>query len=506
MRTPALEPYGLFDETLPGAVPRATSRSAARTRRRAITIAVLVAADLLAIVLSELAATAVSGFPPAHALRSAIFSLPSVAWPLVLFGGLGALMLASLAIEHLYDPDELDWGSGQLKRTVQAVSMGVVAFILISFAFGLGTPSREWTLASWAFAAILVAAGRLVTRDILGRFNRGGFMIRPTLIVGSNQEAADVTRSLARSDTGLRPVGYVSSALKDQLSLDFVEPMVPRSGSPREIVEVIARDSIDTVVIVASAFDYEVLDRIIADLRGTRVSIRMATGLSNVLSSRVAAGQASGIPLITVKPVSLTRTQLLTKRAFDLTAASLGVLAMAPLWLPLVAIIKLTSKGPVFYKQERVGMGGAPFQMLKFRSMVADADSQLRALRDANEADGPLFKIKDDPRVTPVGRFMRRFSLDELPQLINVVQGDMGLVGPRPALPEEVAHYRPRAARRLEVVPGITGLWQVSGRSDIGFDDMIDLDLFYIENWSVTLDLSMLARTIPAVLSARGAY
>jgi len=169
-------------------------------------------------------------------------------------------------------------------------------------------------------------------------------------------------------------------------------------------------------------------------------------------------------------------------------------------------LIKLTSSGPVFYGQTRVGRAGEHFQMLKFRSMYSDADARLSELSSANEASGPLFKMKDDPRVTAIGRWLRKFSIDEFPQLINVLKGEMSLVGPRPPLPNEVERYTSRDWRRLEVVPGMTGLWQVSGRSSLTFDEMVALDLFYIENWSVALDITLMYRTIPAVLFARGAY
>ncbi len=439
-------------------------------------------------------------------MRGVFSQFPESLWPITLFGSLALLILAAFAVSRLYDPDRLDWGSGQIARTLRATTEAVIVFALASYAFGIAGEARLWLVLSWLFAAVLVSVGRLVARDVLIRFNREGIMQRPTLIVGSNAEAAHITSVLAHPGTGFRPVGYVSSALKDQLSLDFVEPTVPNYGSPRDIAEIVKRCSIDTVVIVASAFNYEVLDRLIADLRGSEVSIRMATGLSNVLSSRVIAEQTSGIPMISVKPVTLTRHQLMTKRAFDLIVAGVGLVVISPLLFLLAALIKLTSPGPVFFMQDRVGKDGREFKMYKFRSMVANATALQKDLKTANEAEGLLFKMKQDPRVTPLGRLMRRLSLDELPQLINVVQGDMSLVGPRPALPSETAWYGDRAKRRFEVVPGMTGMWQVSGRSELGFEEMIDLDLFYIENWSVLLDMSMLAWTIPAVLSSRGAY
>jgi lipopolysaccharide/colanic/teichoic acid biosynthesis glycosyltransferase len=177
-----------------------------------------------------------------------------------------------------------------------------------------------------------------------------------------------------------------------------------------------------------------------------------------------------------------------------------------PLWLALAAVIKLTSEGPMLYTQERLGKGGVPFQMYKFRSMVDGADQMLNELSSDNEATGPLFKIRSDPRLTPVGRWMRKFSIDEFPQIINVLKGEMSLVGPRPPIPSETIAYTDTCWRRLDVPPGMTGLWQVSGRSALSFDEMVRLDMFYIDNWSVGLDLALLLRTAPAVVSGRGAY
>jgi exopolysaccharide biosynthesis polyprenyl glycosylphosphotransferase len=512
MREPACKTHTNPDGSLGGdgnlTFPSAAEgrRTAARSRRRAITVGVLVVSDVVAIFLSEALATAVSGFPPAAVVRAAFATIPPALGAYAQLIVLPVLWFAFMAVERLYDPDRLEWGSGQMSRTLRALTSGVVVFVIGVYMLALNPVPRLWVIVAWVAAVALVVGGRLVVRDWLVRLRDLEVLRRPTLIVGSNQEAADITRGLSRPGTGLTPVGYVSSALKDQLSLDYQPQTVPNLGSPREIAEVVRGQGIDTVVIVGSAFDYEILDRIIGDLRGTDVSIRVATGLSNVLSSRVLIGQASGIPLITVKSVALNRRQLTTKRAFDLSLSLLAVLVLSPVWLALIAAIKLTSRGPIFYRQERVGESGEPFLMYKFRSMVADADDLLGRLRKDNEADGPLFKMKDDPRITPIGRFMRQFSLDELPQVINVLRCEMSIVGPRPPLPDEAAVYPKKACKRLEVLPGLTGLWQVSGRSDLSFDEMIELDLFYIDNWSVMFDLSVIARTIPAVLSRRGAY
>jgi exopolysaccharide biosynthesis polyprenyl glycosylphosphotransferase len=294
--------------------------------------------------------------------------------------------------------------------------------------------------------------------------------------------------------------------MAERLELDFCSDDIPVVGSAREIAAVVAEHRVETVVIASSAFDHDVLARMIAELRDEDVDVHISSGLFEVLTSRVVVSEVAGVPLITVKGISLSAGNLLVKRTFDLVVSGAIVLIGMPVWLLLALLVWGTSPGPVFYSQTRVGRSGRRFGMLKFRSMYRDADQRVTELAELNEASGPLFKMKDDPRVTPVGKWMRKFSLDEFPQLLNVLRGEMSLVGPRPPLPCEVENYSSGDWRRLEVMPGMTGMWQVSGRSSLTFDEMVRLDLFYIENWSVALDISLMFRTIPAVLLARGAY
>jgi exopolysaccharide biosynthesis polyprenyl glycosylphosphotransferase len=210
--------------------------------------------------------------------------------------------------------------------------------------------------------------------------------------------------------------------------------------------------------------------------------------------------------MIGVREISISGSQQIFKRATDVIISLAGVILLAPFFLLLSLIIRLDSPGPPIFRQIRVGKDERLFACFKFRSMYADADKQKEELLDQNEVDGPVFKIREDPRITAVGRFLRRSSVDELPQLFNVLMGHMSLVGPRPALPSEVQRYQPWHKRRLEVAPGMTGLWQVSGRSQLTFDEMVLLDLYYIENWSPLLDLQIMVRTLPKVLLAEGAY
>jgi len=213
-----------------------------------------------------------------------------------------------------------------------------------------------------------------------------------------------------------------------------------------------------------------------------------------------------GVPLFELRPPVFVGAQWAVKRAFDLIVSAFVIVVGMPLWLAIAAAIKLTSRGPVFYPDSRIGLGEQTFEMIKFRTMVAGAADQQAELEPENEAEGALFKIRDDPRVTPVGRLLRRFSLDELPNMLNVVRGQMSLVGPRPLPLRDHALLEDWHRKRSNVLPGMTGLWQISGRSDLSFDDLVRLDFFYLENWSIWLDISILAKTVPAVIGSRGAY
>ena len=421
---------------------------------------------------------------------------------------IAAIWITVFYLEHLYDLDRVFWGTGEYRRVVRGLSLGVVAFILATYLLRAVGLSRGWTILAWGFAIVFVVTGRSVVRTILVHRRRRGRMMRPTLVVGDNGEACDITATLRKNpDSGLVPVGWLAATRVEMQGLAYcTDEAVPLLGHASEIRSVLDGRFIDTVLIVSGSFSHDALARIINELRGRDVDIQLSSGLFDVTTSRVMVREVSGIPLITIRAVSFSRAKVLTKRAFDLLVGGLVVLIGTPVWALLVLGIKLDSPGPVFYRQERVGRGGTPFLMLKFRSMCDGADGRLSELGASNEATGPLFKIHDDPRVTRMGAWMRKFSVDEFPQLINVLRGEMSLVGPRPPLPSETAQYSENDWRRMEVPPGMTGLWQVSGRSALSFEEMVRLDLFYIENWSVGFDMGLILRTVPAVLFARGAY
>jgi exopolysaccharide biosynthesis polyprenyl glycosylphosphotransferase len=245
---------------------------------------------------------------------------------------------------------------------------------------------------------------------------------------------------------------------------------------------------------------------IVAQCEREQVKARIVPDMFQMSISRMDIVTLAGIPLIGIKDTPMGRLDRWLKRAIDFTVSLLALVLFAPLLGFVALMIKLDSEGPVFFRQERLGKGGRRFIIHKFRSMYRDAEERLRELEDANEADGPIFKMKDDPRITRVGKWLRRLSIDELPQFYNVLRGDMSIIGPRPPIQSEVDQYQEWHKRRLEVSPGITGLWAISGRSELSFDEMALLDIYYIENWSPALDTRIFFQTIPYVIFGRGAY
>jgi exopolysaccharide biosynthesis polyprenyl glycosylphosphotransferase len=307
----------------------------------------------------------------------------------------------------------------------------------------------------------------------------------------------------ARPDFGYRLVGFVDDH-PDKGTTD-IGPF--KAMGPIENLErVLDEEAIDTVVICLPWQSHRTIQRLLRLCRQKGARTQIVPDLFQLTKNQMKVEDLNGIPLISTRDVSIRGWNLVIKRVSDVALTLFFSLIALPLGLIIAIAVWFDSRGPVFYTQTRVGKNGEPFSCYKFRSMVVGAD-ELRAEIDVlNEASGPLFKVRDDPRRTRVGRFLRRYSLDELPQLFNVLRGDMSLVGPRPNLPEEVAQYKEWHKRRLSVSPGITGLWQVSGRSDLTFDEMVLLDIYYVENWNLAMDFSILLRSIPAVLRGQGAY
>jgi exopolysaccharide biosynthesis polyprenyl glycosylphosphotransferase len=308
---------------------------------------------------------------------------------------------------------------------------------------------------------------------------------------------------VARPELGYKIVGFVDDD-PERAQTDIGR--YPALGATDNLPSVINTHDVDQVIVTLPWISHRKILDIMRQCARDNVRVRIVPDLFQMTLSRVVVEQLDGIPLLGIREPSLHHWQALFKRGIDLCMASFGLIVFSPLMLIAAVAIKMESSGPIIFEQTRLGRNQRRFTCLKFRSMYVGAESQLEELRQENESTGPIFKMRDDPRQTRVGRILRRTSLDELPQLWNVLKGEMSIIGPRPPIPSEVEAYDPWHLRRLEVRPGITGLWQVSGRSDLTFDEMVLLDIYYIENWSPLLDLRILLKTVPTVLLGKGAY
>jgi exopolysaccharide biosynthesis polyprenyl glycosylphosphotransferase len=381
---------------------------------------------------------------------------------------------------------------------------GLLLVTAIALAFGIGTGYHFSTYAIFptAFVTSTVLVGILrgsydvMTKDI---FRVAGIR-RRALLVGSGENLTQLHTSLGEARSGIE-YEFLGAVAPSQDRVDL-----PVLGSLDDLPEVLASQEVDELIVGDSDFDEDTLLEIVDAAHRCGVKVRVAPKTTELLTQRAEYVPGQGVPLFELRPPVFAGTDWLMKRGFDLIVSAGVIVLLSPLWLLIAAAIKLTSRGPILYRDRRIGLAEHEFGMLKFRTMYRDAAQQQQALEAQNEAGGALFKIRDDPRVTPVGKLLRRFSLDEAPQVLNVLWGEMSLVGPRPLPVRDYALLDEWHRKRYLVLPGMTGLWQISGRSSLTFDDLVRLDFYYLENWSVWLDITVLAKTLPAVLSRRGAY
>ncbi len=392
----------------------------------------------------------------------------------------------------------------ELTIILDGTTTGIVLIIVLVFVYRPTFYSRAIFLYAGIIVVALVGGAHGLKIAVLSFWRKHGFGVARLLIVGAGEIARTIMRTVvANPQLGYEIVGFVDDDVaKGATDIGRFKAL----GSTGNLAKLLHKEKVDEVIITLPWQYHRKITSITGISERANIRARIVPDMFQITLSHMDVTQMMGIPLIGVKPGTISRGGLLVKRMVDVTVAAVGLVILAPL-LGLIALaIKLESDGSAIFSQERVGRYGRRFQIYKFRSMVQDAENQKASLENLNEADGPLFKIKEDPRRTRVGRLIRKFSLDELPQLYNVLRGDMGLVGPRPNIPAEVEQYQEWHKRRLDVVPGITGLWAVSGRSELTFDEMTLLDIYYIENWSLALDFKIALQTLPHVLMARGAY
>jgi exopolysaccharide biosynthesis polyprenyl glycosylphosphotransferase len=405
----------------------------------------------------------------------------------------GLISITLLALQGLADLERGRSWPTRLRAITSAVSTGTVIAIIVAFDGDLRL-SRAWLALGWSFAIVGLVAWLTVAPALYFTLRRY-LITRPrAIVVGANGVGIDVAAELSKTFDVL---GYVDNGT-DVEGLDR-----PLLGAIAELDGIVRARAVDEIVLALPEDRREQVMRLIGRGFGREVDVKIVPDVGEQLPRRLEIGRFGSRPYIGYAPVARVTW---IKRAVDICLSLIALMLLAPLFIAIAIAVKVSSPGPVVYRQLRVGKDGRTFEMLKFRSMCVGADDMLELLRERNEASGPLFKMKRDPRITPVGRLLRRLSLDELPQLGNVIRGEMSLVGPRPPLPSEVKNYEEWQLGRLQARPGMTGLWQVSGRSEVPFNDMVRLDLHYVRNWSFGLDLEIMLRTLPAVVGNRGAY
>jgi exopolysaccharide biosynthesis polyprenyl glycosylphosphotransferase len=459
-------------------------------------------ASVVALVILDVAGLAL-GIYVALVLRQVVAGDGDVLWGLLWREGpaewlkfVAPITILVFAQSGLYRQRELRPGAGRILACLIIVA-------LIVLAFGLGT-GYDFTTSgliptSVVVSAIAIGLLRAAYESASLEIMRAAGIRRRVVLVGAGESLARLRSSLSSARGGL--------------SYEFVGVVAPEEvpgfrllGSRVELPLVLDQVRPDEVILTEADFDERTVLEVVEQAHRQGVKVRLAPDTTELLVQRGEFVPGQGAPLFELRPPVLTGWDWSVKRGFDLVVSVLIVVLGFPLWLLIAAAIKLDSRGPVLFVDRRIGVGEREFGMLKFRTMVAGAEARQAELEEANEAEGALFKIRQDPRVTRVGRLLRRFSLDEIPQVVNVVKGEMSLVGPRPLPLRDYRLLEDWHRARYRVLPGMTGLWQISGRSGLSFDDLVRLDFTYLENWSIWLDVSIIAKTIPAVLTRRGAY
>ena len=476
--------------------PRASAPSRRHTTRTYLIG--LVVTDFVAIALAALIAIYARSidtfFPEAEDVAGLVLPLANgliAAWLLViaLFGGYSARHLGVGMVEY---------------RRVMKASFSVAALLGV-YAYLTQYPlSRGFFVFFFVIGSLALLLGRFSLRRVIHRARSRGHLMTQVLVAGDLDHLSEVASVLKRESW----LGYeVMGALCNDCTAEVTPSGVHILGTPDDAVHVLNTTGAQAIIFAEGSFrrgrDFNEFAR---TLEASSAQMIVVPALTDVSSQRMDIRPVAGIPLVHIERPRALEAARWRKRLFDILGSVALLLIGTPIMLAVALAVKFGDGGPIFFKQVRAGRKGEPFEFFKFRSMVVDAEARLASLMHRNESDGVLFKMTSDPRITPIGRFIRRYSLDELPQLVNVLFGDMSLVGPRPALMREVDQYQDHVLRRLDVRPGMTGLWQVSGRSELSWEDTVRLDLYYVDNWSMLQDLAILMKTLGAVVGKHGAY
>ncbi len=491
-------------------VPQQSPPPVAERRQAATWLPSYVRRLVLGDALVIMAATAVAFF----ARFAAVVPTDAKVWSWVLLVVLPPLWLAALLGFRAYEGRFLGVGGEEQARVLRAAGLVFAVVAITSWAFDLDV-ARGFVVIAVPLATVLTVLWRARARRQLHARRARGECMQSVVLAGHEAGVVSMLRHMARSQHhGMAVVAIclprhpaASGEELVRLRAELAGFGVPVVGFLDEVAAVAHREDVDTVAVLPSPeLDGHRLRQLGWDLETSRAELLLAPAVAELVGPRVTIRPVNGLPLLHLDRPEHSGARRVAKALVDRSSALAALVLLAPVLCAIAVAVRVDSPGPALFRQERVGKHGRPFTMLKFRSMVTTADSLLIDLRDSSEGNGVLFKMRSDPRITRMGRWLRAYSLDELPQLINVLQGQMSLVGPRPPLAREVALYGPDMHRRMLVKPGLTGLWQVSGRSELSWDESVRLDLRYVENWSFLYDFVILGRTLSAVLGRHGAY
>jgi len=389
-------------------------------------------------------------------------------------------------------------------NSIKIVTVVFISLLIVFFFFKFDSISRIHIFLHINLALILVITSRIIVLYIFRYKIKKGFFNKKIVIIGTGNIAEQfITLVDSHEIWGVDIIGLVDINISTNDDKKFGYKII---GALKNFKDILYNQPIDEVICAVPMKKLPHIQYVLEICEEIGVTTRIISTFFNLVLAKSKIEQFNGLPILTYTTTPTFRFQLLVKRVFDILFSLANLIIFAPFLFLIAISIKMTSPGNVLFRQERCGLNGRKFYMLKFRTMVENAEELKVKLANKNEVDGPIFKIRNDPRITPLGRFLRRTSLDEMPQFINVLKGEMSIVGPRPPVPKEVDNYKPWQRRRLSLRPGLTCIWQVTGRSYIGFEDWMKLDLEYIDNWSVLLDFKLILKTIPAVIKGDGAY
>ncbi|MFA5104918.1 MAG: sugar transferase [Candidatus Margulisiibacteriota bacterium] len=415
-----------------------------------------------------------------------------------------ATLLAIFSFFKLYDQQAKRSEVDEAGAAAGALTFGMVLFEFMTLFYRDMIFRRLTIFYAWLFALVLIITFRIFLILLRKWLYKRGVGVSNILIIGTGEDGRLLMQKIKNHpEMGLRIAGFLRVENEPGA---FTSEGMNVLGGTNDLENLIVKLGINSVIFAVSDAPNNLIMELVEKCELNKAEFRFVPRVLDIIESRVSSDEVVGVPLITVKEIKLYGLNALLKRTSDIVYSFVLLVFVLPVIGIIALAIKLDSAGSMFFVQRRVGAQGKEFNMYKFRSMRADAEADFGKVAGMNEADGLIFKMKNDPRVTRVGRFLRKWSLDELPQIFNVIKGDMSFVGPRPPLPSEVRNYNSWHKKRLRIAPGITGLWQVSGRSDVSFDEMVKLDIYYIESWSLWQDVKILMKTVPVVLLAKGAY